>query len=95
MMGGWNLPQSKWANPFKVKNMSERAQRVEEYRTFVQSKPELMKSLHELKGKRFVIFTNQNLNILLDDEHFQYQTQACNVQTAAVLLSDWDVGASH
>ena len=54
-MGGWDLPQSKWANPFKMRDhKNDRGLVVDEYRKYILSKPELLKSLHELKGKRFV-----------------------------------------
>ena len=54
-MGGWNLPQSKWANPFKIRDYkNDRRLVVEEYRKHILSKPELLKSLAELKGKRLV-----------------------------------------
>ena len=49
-MGGWKLPQSKWHNPFTVKKFGEKAFAM--YQDYLRSKPELIKSLTELKGKR-------------------------------------------
>ena len=43
--GGWHLKASKWANPYKGKNT------LPDYRKYVEGKPELMNSLHELEGK--------------------------------------------
>ena len=51
--GGWNLPQSKWANSFKMRDYkNDRKVVVHEYRKYILSEPELLQSLHELKGKR-------------------------------------------
>jgi hypothetical protein len=49
-MGGWNLLESKWANPFPLKKLS-----LEEslclYEQHILSSPELIDSLNELTGK--------------------------------------------
>lgn len=53
--GGWNLPQSKWANPFPVEppRTSEQQQAaVDKYRAWIHTQPQLLKDLVELKGKR-------------------------------------------
>jgi uncharacterized SAM-binding protein YcdF (DUF218 family) len=52
--GGWDLPQSKWCNPFRVENDSKEAREAAlvKYRSYVLSRPDLMESLHELRGKR-------------------------------------------
>jgi hypothetical protein len=52
--GGWDLPQSKWSNPFRVESDSKEAREsaVANYRGYVLSRPDLMDSLHELRGKR-------------------------------------------
>ena len=42
--------QSKWANPFSVKKYS-RDEVITMYEEYIRQKPELMNSLHELKGK--------------------------------------------
>lgn len=49
-IGGWSLPKSKWANPFCVKKHG-RDQALELYKQHILSNPELVNSLHELKGK--------------------------------------------
>lgn len=41
---------SKWANPFKVDDHGREAC-IEQYRQYINSKPELKNSLVELKGK--------------------------------------------
>lgn len=52
MMGGWNLPQSKWANPFRLQDYEGNIDLVlKKYKEYILSKPELIQSLHELKGK--------------------------------------------
>lgn len=49
--GGWRLPKSKWANPFKLSEF-DREQSLKMYEQYIRSKPALMASLHELEGKR-------------------------------------------
>lgn len=49
-MGGWRLPQSKWANPFKVENKNVK-EAVDKYRQWIQTQPQLLADIHELKGK--------------------------------------------
>jgi len=51
-MGGWNLFQSKWATPYSTKEYGTAEKANEKYRQYIKSKPELMASLHELKGKK-------------------------------------------
>ena len=52
-MGGWNLKQSKWHNPFKVGRDCKTVEEcVAKYEAHVRSKPELMASLPELRSKR-------------------------------------------
>ena len=51
--GGWRLPGSKWANPFRLTAAKDSRQRVlYDYRAYVRSKPELMAALPELRGMR-------------------------------------------
>lgn len=46
--GGWQLPGSKWANPFRG---DDRREILERYEAYVRSSPELMGALLELRGK--------------------------------------------
>lgn len=49
---GWlGLPESKWHNPFPMKNESERPGVIENYEKHVRARADLIASLHELKGK--------------------------------------------
>jgi hypothetical protein len=50
-MGGWDLPQSKWANPFTVKKAGSAAKAVELYEEHIRQSPQLLASLAELEGK--------------------------------------------
>jgi hypothetical protein len=43
---------TKWGNPFKIGWDGTRKQVIEKYRRYLQSRPDLMAALHELKGKR-------------------------------------------
>jgi hypothetical protein len=49
-MGGWNLQQSKWANPFSVK-LYGREKALEMYRTYILSNDALLSEIHTLRGK--------------------------------------------
>ena len=49
--GGWNLPQSKWHNPFSVRACGSAAVAVERFERYLLTKPDLMRALAELKGK--------------------------------------------
>ena len=48
---GWHLPESKWANPFKIGHDGAREHVVALYEYFVRSKPDLIAALPELRGK--------------------------------------------
>jgi hypothetical protein len=56
--GGWRLPASKWANPFKVigKTPQARQNALVQYEAYVRAAPALMASLPELRGKRLGCF---------------------------------------
>lgn len=43
---------SKWGNPFKVTERRSRAAAVEDYRQYIQGRPELLAALPELTGKK-------------------------------------------
>lgn len=49
-MGGWNLPQSKWANPYNVKHYG-RDGALELYRRYILNSPHLLEALPELANK--------------------------------------------
>jgi len=42
---------SKWGNPFKIGRDGTREEVIEKYRRFLLNNPELMSSLHEVRGK--------------------------------------------
>lgn len=50
-LGGWNLAQSKWANPFTVKQCGSAAAAVQKYREYILTRPDLLDALNELEGK--------------------------------------------
>lgn len=54
-MGGWNLPESKWANPFPVKKYG-RDDALRRYLEYLQSRPDLLAALPELQGKTLGCF---------------------------------------
>ena len=51
-----SLSASKWANPFIMKNESERARVLEEYRKYILRNKKLYNSLGELKNKKLGCF---------------------------------------
>jgi hypothetical protein len=52
IMGGWDLPQSKWANPYTIRQVGSAEKAVRLYDEYVRESPHLMASLSELEGKR-------------------------------------------
>lgn len=44
--GGWDLPQSKWANPFTIKKSGGLAAAINKYKEHIYSKGDLINSLH-------------------------------------------------
>lgn len=50
--GGWNLDQSKWANPFTIASSGSARAAVERYRRYLLSRHDLLADLGELRGKR-------------------------------------------
>lgn len=50
-MGGWNLPESIWANPFTISHAGSVERAVELYRAYILERPDLLSQLGDLKGK--------------------------------------------
>lgn len=50
-MGGWDLPQSKWHNPFSVRQCGSAEEACARYEKYIRTQPRLLKSLDELRGK--------------------------------------------
>lgn len=50
-MGGWELVESKWANPYKVGKDGTREEVLEKYRKYVLTRKDLIAELPELHGK--------------------------------------------
>lgn len=51
-MGGWNLPDSKWANPYKVGRDGNLREVLAMYEAHVRASRRLMSELPELRGRR-------------------------------------------
>lgn len=51
-MGGWKLEASKWANPYTIKDCGSAEIACEKYRKYILCKPDLLRDLRELVGKR-------------------------------------------
>lgn len=49
--GGWDLPQSPWANPFVVGRAGTRADVIARYEAYVRRRPDLLRRLPELTGQ--------------------------------------------
>jgi hypothetical protein len=47
---------SKWGNPFVIGRDGDREAVIAKYRRWIRTKPELMASLHELRGRDLVCF---------------------------------------
>jgi hypothetical protein len=49
--GGWRLPGSAWANPYRIGRDGDRDEVIARYREYVSEHPELRAALPELRGK--------------------------------------------
>lgn len=49
--GGWDLPHSKWHNPFSL-NKYSREESLLKYEEHIRNRPDLMDNLEELSGKK-------------------------------------------
>ncbi len=47
---------SKWGNPFRIGDHGDREDVIEQYRKWIQTRPDLLDSLEELRGKRLGCF---------------------------------------
>jgi len=47
---------SKWGNPFKIGPDGSRDEVIQKYRVYIQTRPDLLESLDELKDKALVCF---------------------------------------
>ena len=51
-MGGWSLPDSKWANPFSIKEYGSAEKAIQKFKeNILKNRQDLLDSLPELKGK--------------------------------------------
>eukprot|EP01122_Echinamoeba_exundans_P006516 TRINITY_DN1853_c0_g1_i1.p1 TRINITY_DN1853_c0_g1~~TRINITY_DN1853_c0_g1_i1.p1 ORF type:complete len:164 (+),score=20.47 TRINITY_DN1853_c0_g1_i1:443-934(+) len=50
-MGGWNLQQSKWANPYTVKACGSAEKAVAKFRVYILDRKDLIAQLQELGGQ--------------------------------------------
>ena len=60
LRGGMRLRRSKWANPFVIGRHGTRAEVIAKYREWIVQQPELMASLHELRGRDLVCWCAPN-----------------------------------
>src|SRR5262245_52907082 len=49
--GGWRLPGSAWANPYRIGRDGDREEVIARYREYVSERPELRAALPGLRGK--------------------------------------------
>jgi hypothetical protein len=60
-MGGWNLPQSKWANPFKVGKDGDLKEVLSKYQVYLDEKIEKgFLNVEELRGKKLMCWCVPN-----------------------------------
>jgi len=60
-LGGWDLDQSKWNNPFTVKECGSVEEACRRYEEHLRSKPELLQQLPELRGKTLGCWCKPNM----------------------------------
>ena len=51
---GQRLAASRWANPFKVKDCTNVQECIDRFRAYLLARPDLMRDLHQLRGRRLV-----------------------------------------
>ena len=76
-MGGWNLQESIFANPYRLKECSSREECLEKYKNYLLSRNDLLQSLSILSGKTIGCFCELNEkchgDILIDiGKQFKY-----------------------
>lgn len=49
--GGWDLPRSKWANPFSAAACGSAEEAVRRYREYLDTRPDLLAEIPALRGK--------------------------------------------
>lgn len=54
----YNLESSIWANPFVIGRDGDRKQVINKYRLWINSQPDLLRKLSEIKGKRLACWCN-------------------------------------
>ena len=59
-MGGWKLPGSIWANPYKVGKDGTIEEVLNKYETYVRSRSDLMEKIKELEGKSLGCWCHPN-----------------------------------
>ena len=50
--GRAKLKASKWGNPFRIGRDGTREEVIAKYRAWIQTQPDLLAQVHELRGKR-------------------------------------------
>lgn len=50
-LGGWNLPSSKWANPYSISSSGSVEAAILKFKEYVSKNETLLESLYELDGK--------------------------------------------
>lgn len=85
-MGGWNLPTSKWANPFTVKQYGL-PEALIKYEQYVRSNLSLWNSLEELDGKVLGCWC---LNDIVSKERINEdkKIEVCHAQVLLRLLEE-------
>ena len=50
------LPQSKWHNPFPMKNENERKEVLRKFLFYILDREDLLEDLHEIDGKKLICY---------------------------------------
>ena len=89
---------TKWGNPFRLERESERAEVLQCYREWIVQQPQLLRSLHELRGRDLVCWCAPKLchadvllemaNVHIDRENLVDSLLALN-REVSVQLELW------
>jgi len=82
VMGGWNLPQSKWANKNTVRECGSAEMAVKLYREDILNSPDLILDLIELEGKTLGCWYVKILSVSIRNIH----AKQSNLQVYLILL---------
>lgn len=92
--GGWRLPGSKWANPFRLDRFGgDRTRVLEAYEAHVRASPDLMAALPELRGLRLGCWCVEAHCLVCRRKRGSCGHLSCHGEVLLKLLAELDASA--